>query len=117
MIRKNLQKDQRKLRIKASIGRGNAERPRIIIYRSNAEFYAQVVDDTQGKTLFSVDTRNIKATKEDTKTTLAEKLGKALAEKLEASKIKVAIFDRNGNRYHGRVKAFCESLRANKVQI
>lgn len=117
MIRKNLQKDQRKARIRASIGRGTAERPRIVIFRSNTEFYAQVVDDSKGVTLFSVDTRNIKGTKDDTKTSLAEKLGKTLAEKLEAAKIKVAIFDRSGNRYHGRVKAFCESLRANKVQI
>lgn len=117
MIRKNLQKNQRKGRIKATIGRGTAERPRIVVNRSNVAFYAQAIDDNQGKTLFSVDTRKIKTTKEDNKTKLAEKAGKELAEKLGSAKITAAIFDRNGNRYHGRIKAFCEALRANNIHI
>jgi large subunit ribosomal protein L18 len=93
---------------------GSQERPRLSIFRSNVHIYAQVIDDTLGRTLVAAST-NEKAWPEadspKTKTEQAAQVGKLVAERaLEAGVTKV-VFDRGGFKYHGRIKALAEAAR------
>ena len=86
---------------------GTTERPRLCIFRSNSEIYAQIIDDTTRKTLVSVS--SLKTT--GTKTERAKAVGAAIAEKAKAAGINNVVFDRNGFLYHGRVKALADAAR------
>lgn len=96
---------------------GTTERPRLAVYRSARNVYAQLIDDVQNKTLTGVSTlspelkESIKKSK--TKTDAAKAVGKALADKAKSLKIKSVVFDRGGYSYHGRVKAVAEGAREN----
>ena len=110
-----LSKTQRKQRIRRRIRKvsfGTAERPRLSVFRSNKEIYAQVIDDTSGKTLVAASSRD-KALSEakGTKSEVAEEVGKLLAEKALKAGIDKVAFDRGGNLYHGRVKKLAEGAR------
>lgn len=87
------------MKIKKTI-RGNAERPRLVVFRSNRYFYAQVIDDVAGKTLLSVN-----------KQTDVEAAGKYLGENAVKRGITKMVFDRAGYRYHGLVKRFADAVR------
>ncbi len=100
---------------------GTAERPRLAIYRSLNHIYAQVIDDEQGRTIASASTTekdlrgstggNIEA---------AERVGRAIAERVDAKGISSVVFDRGGYRYHGRVKALADAARSaglNKSEV
>lgn len=100
---------RRKLGIKKDI-RGTAERPRLSVFRSNKHIYAQLINDDLGVTLVSV-ASPAKVKKEITKSDEALSLGKELASKAKEAKITTAVFDRNGYRYHGRVKQLAEGVR------
>ena len=110
-----LSKSQRKYRIRRRIRKvssGTAERPRLSIFRSNNEIYAQLIDDVKGITLAAASSRDkdIDSSKGN-KSEIAVLVGKAIAEKsLKAGLDKVA-FDRGGNLYHGRVKSLAEGAR------
>ena len=93
-----------------SIGKmqGTAERPRLVVYRSNTATYAQLIDDTNGKTLIGVS--DIKE-KKGKKLERAKKVGTDLAKKAKEAKITSCVFDRNGLKYHGRVKAVADGAR------
>jgi len=117
-------KKTRRLRRKYSIRRkisGTAEKPRLSIYRSLTNFFAQLIDDTNGVTLAQASTidKEVKGmiTPEMTKTDLSKLVGKALAQRAVAKNINQAVFDRNGYIYHGRVKAFADSLRENGLKL
>ena len=105
----------RRTRIKRRIRKvvhGDATSPRLTVFRSNKQIYAQLVDDLSGKTLAAVgsvskENKNIKGNK----TEQAKVIGKAIAEKAIAKGIKTVRFDRNGYLYHGRVKALAEAAR------
>ena len=101
-----------KLRIRKHI-QGTVEKPRLSIFRSNNEIYVQIIDDKEGKTLLSVSSRikEIAEKKGITKTEQARMVGKLTAEKLLEKGISLVVFDRNGYRYHGRVKALAEAAR------
>jgi len=101
-----------KLRIRKNI-RGSVEKPRFCVFRSNSEIYVQVIDDKEGKTLFSVSsrTKEIAEKKGITKTEKAKLVGKLAAEKLLEKGISLVVFDRSGYLYHGRVKALAEAAR------
>ena len=110
-----LTKNERRLRIKSRIRKvvsGTEARPRLAVYRSNKEIYAQIVDDESGNTLVSASSRDkdISAAK-GTKTEKAALVGKALAEKATKAGIETISFDRGGYRYHGRVKSLADGAR------
>lgn len=98
----------RKRRIRSKIS-GTATRPRLAIFRSNAHLYAQLIDDTTGKTLVSVG--DYKGGSKGSKIEIAQKLGKDMASSADAKGIKEAVFDRGGYIYSGRVKAFADAAR------
>ncbi|MCC6840518.1 MAG: 50S ribosomal protein L18 [Flavobacteriales bacterium] len=107
-------KTARRARIKTSIRNkvhGTAERPRLTVFRSNKDIYAQLVDDEQGRTLASVGSLKDKQAHGAAGVEQAKLVGKALAEKAKAAGIERAVFDRNGYLYHGRVKALADAAR------
>ncbi|KAB1066227.1 50S ribosomal protein L18 [Salibacter halophilus] len=99
-----------KRRIRKSLS-GDAERPRLSVYRSNKEFYAQIIDDKTDKTLLSVTSLNVKEAHGIPKIDQAKLVGKLAAEKAVEAGINKVVFDRNGYLYHGRVKAFADAAR------
>ena len=110
-----LSKTQRRERIRRRIRKvsfGTTERPRLSIYRSNKEIYAQVIDDNQGVTLAAASSRDKELSKaKGTKMEIATQVGKAIAEKAKKAGIETVAFDRGGNLYHGRVKSLAEGAR------
>ena len=93
---------------------GTADRPRLAVFRSNNHIYAQVIDDTVGKTLVAASTldKDIKANLEFTDNMdAATAVGKAVAEKAVAAGIKEVVFDRGGFLYHGKIKALADAAR------
>ncbi len=101
---------QRKRRVRAKI-LGNAARPRLSVFRSNVHIYGQIIDDEKGKTLLAFSDVKLKKEVKMTKVQAAEKVGEEIAKKALTKKIKAVIFDRNGFRYHGRVKALADGAR------
>lgn len=107
-----IKKIARRLKIKASIRTkvsGTAVRPRLTVFRSNSQIYAQVIDDQEGKTLASASSLVVKD--KMTKTEKAAKVGIAIAEAAKAAGIAEVVFDRNGYLYHGRVKSLADAAR------
>ena len=105
-------KTKRRNRIRTGIRsgiKGTAVRPRLAIFRSNRDIYAQVIDDEAGHTLLSASSKEGKM--KGTKTEQAKAVGIALAKKAGAKGIKEVLFDRGGFLYHGRVKALAEGAR------
>jgi large subunit ribosomal protein L18 len=111
----SLTKIERRTKIKMRVRKivtGTAERPRMSIFRSNKEIYAQLIDDVQGATLLMASSKSKDiAGKEGTKTDKAAMVGKLIAEKAIASGITTVVFDRNGYLYHGRVKQLADAAR------
>lgn len=89
---------------------GTADRPRLTVYRSDKHIYAQLIDDTKGMTVVSASSLE-KDLSRGTKTETSGLVGKQLAERAKEAGVESAVFDRNGFRYHGRVKALAESAR------
>jgi large subunit ribosomal protein L18 len=118
MKNKENARQKRRKRIKKHIRKriqGTSERPRLTVYRSLKSIYAQLVDDSTGKTILSVssiskDLRD-KAKKVDGKIDVAKMVGQAVGEAAIKRKIKKVVFDRNGYLYHGRVKALADAAR------
>ena len=104
-------RDKRKARIRFKVS-GSPERPRLSVYRSLNHIYAQVIDDTTGKTIAAASTlspelKDGKGKKRD----LAKEVGKLVAKKCQAAQIAAVVFDRNGFNYHGRIAAVAEGAR------
>lgn len=100
-------------RIRAKIS-GSSSRPRLCVFRSLKNMYAQVIDDSDGKTLAAASTaeKDIKSDLKNTGNVEASKLlGKKIAERAKAQGIETVVFDRGGYLYHGRVKAVAEAAR------
>jgi large subunit ribosomal protein L18 len=97
----------RRVRGKAS---GTAERPRLVVFRSNKGIFAQLVDDDDGRTLASASWLEQRSL-EGTKTEQAAAVGKALAAAAKKAGVETCVFDRAGYLYHGRVKALAEAAR------
>jgi len=108
-------KDYRRYRIKMRIRKvinGTPERPRLSVFRSNKQIYAQLIDDTEGKTLVAASSRQLDSDdKKITKTVQAEQVGKLIAEKAKEAGIEQIVFDRSGYLYHGRIKTLAEAVR------
>jgi len=110
-----LTKYERRLRIKSRVRKtvsGTEARPRLSVFRSNKEIYAQLVDDVSGKTICASSSRDkdISSAK-GTKTEIAALVGKTVAEKALKAGVGTISFDRNGYQYHGRVKSLAEGAR------
>jgi len=109
-----LSREGRRLRIRRRIRKtvsGTSAAPRLSVFRSNKEIYAQLIDDEQGKTLVSASSRDKGIEKQANKTLTAQAVGKSIATKAAAAGISVVKFDRNGYLYHGRVKSLAEGAR------
>jgi large subunit ribosomal protein L18 len=109
-----LSKLERRLRIKRRIRKvsfGTAERPRLAVYRSNKEIYAQIINDTEGVTIVSASSRDKGLSIDGNRIEQAAAVGKAIAEKAVSKGIYQVAFDRGGNLYHGRVKSLAEGAR------
>lgn len=109
---------RRKLRIKKKI-RAQKGNLRLCISKSNTSFYAQIIDDEKGVTLLGVSTlaEDFKSLKSKKNIEAALALGKLFAEKAVEKGLKKVVFDRNGNLYHGKIKAFAESARENGLEF
>lgn len=107
----NLLKRKYAIRKKLS---GTDSAPRVSVYRSNKHIYAQAIDDVARKTLASA---HDKSESKAPGVEVAQKVGESLAEKLKKLKINKVVFDRNGRKYHGRVKALAEALRSAGIQL
>lgn len=107
-------KNKRRLRIKRRIRKnvnGTAERPRLTVFRSNKQIYAQLVDDISGRTLAAASSLKDEAAQKVAKQEQASMVGKSIAEKAIAAGINNVVFDRNGYLYHGRVKSLADAAR------
>ena len=102
---------RRHLRVRKKIS-GTAVRPRLVVSRSSRHVFVQVVDDTQGKTLASASTMeaDVRALDGD-KTAKARKVGELLADRAKSAGVEAVVFDRAGNKYHGRVAAIADGAR------
>jgi large subunit ribosomal protein L18 len=113
---KSLKLKRRKIRVRAMISSGTAEKPRLNVHRSLVNVFAQLIDDASGKTLVSVHSKTIKSgdTKEyKGKIAKAYLVGKEIAIQAKAKGITTVVFDRAGNKYHGRIAALAEGAREN----
>ena len=109
MLQKTLKRLRRKNRIRAKIS-WTSVKPRLAVFRSNTNIYAQLIDDVAWKTLTSFS--DLKLEKSGTKTDMAKKVWEQMAKKVLDLKISEIVFDRWWFVYHGRVKALAEALRA-----
>ena len=110
-----LSKTERRSRIKNRIRKvvsGTEARPRLSVFRSNKEIYAQIVDDVTGKTISASSSRDKDVSSaKGTKTEIAALVGKSVAEKALKAGVSTISFDRGGYLYHGRVKSLAEGAR------
>ena len=110
----SLTKPERRQRIRFRIRKtisGTATNPRLSVFRSNKEIYAQLVDDVNGVTLLAASSRE-KGVNKGTNVEIASAVGKLIAEKAVAAGIEAVTFDRGGYLYHGRIKSLAEGARA-----
>ena len=112
---KNKLRLKRRKRIRGKIS-GTAERPRLSIFRSNKNIYAQLIDDVAGVTLASASTLDENVS-DATKVEQAAAVGKAIAEAAKAKNISTVVFDRSGYIYHGRVQALADAARENGLEF
>ena len=108
---KTLARARRKVRIRKKLS-GTAERPRLVVYRSNRHIYAQVIDDVAGRTLASASTMEADVrSAEGDKSAKAKQVGTLLAERAKKAGVESVVFDRAGNQYHGRIAALADAAR------
>lgn len=116
---RSVARERRHIRVRKTV-QGTQERPRLNVFRSVAEFYAQVIDDEAGRTLVSAS--SVDSVLRDKlqglkKTEQAKLVGKTLAERAKALGITCVVFDRGGFRYMGRVKAFADAAREGGLEF
>lgn len=117
MIKKesrNVARVARHKRVRENL-KGTGSIPRLNIFRSNQDIYAQIIDDEESKTLLSVSGKELKLKGNNIET--AKKIGEAIAEKAIKAKIKKVVFDRGGYLYHGRIKALADAAREKGLEF
>ncbi|MCB0401626.1 MAG: 50S ribosomal protein L18 [Flavobacteriales bacterium] len=115
-----LSKRERRIRIKRRIRKivkGTNEQPRLTVFRSNKEIYAQIINDETGTTLVAASSVNKDVKAKGSKSEVASIVGKTIAEKAKKAGIEKVAFDRSGYLYHGRVKALAEAAREGGLQF
>ena len=111
-VSKNVTRQKRHLRIRQNLS-GTAEKPRLDVFRSNKQIYAQIIDDTTGKTLCSASSLDKEINLSNGSNVDADtEVGTLVAKRALALNIEAVVFDRGGYLYHGRVKALAEAARA-----
>jgi large subunit ribosomal protein L18 len=103
-------RERRHKRVRGKIV-GSAERPRLVVFRSNRGIEAQLVDDLEGKTLAAASWLHLKKSFKGSKSEQAAEVGKLLAANAKKAKVETVVFDRGGYLYHGRVKALADAAR------
>jgi large subunit ribosomal protein L18 len=119
VVKKKMARARRHRRMRAHIS-GTTQRPRLNVFRSLSNIYAQVIDDVDGRTLVSASTIDSEvATKIEGKTKVesAKVVGQVLAERAKNAGISAVVFDRGGYRYHGRVAALAEGAREGGLEF
>ena len=112
-VRKARERRHKRVRRKVM---GTAERPRLVVFRSNHGIEAQLVDDLESRTLAAASWLHLGSFK-GAKTAQAAEVGKLLAERAKEAGIETAVFDRGGYLYHGRVKALAEAAREGGLKV
>lgn len=116
-ISKNVSRQKRHLRIRQNIS-GTTEKPRLNVFRSNKQIYAQIIDDVNGKTLCSASSLDKECgLAKGSDVAAATVVGTLLAKRALAANIKDVVFDRGGYLYHGRIKALADAARAAGLQF
>jgi large subunit ribosomal protein L18 len=115
---KEVGRTRRKVRVRKKVF-GTPQRPRLSVFRSAKHIYAQVIDDVSGVTLVSASTldKALRANVDGDKVDCATEIGKALAQRCKEKNIDAVVFDRNGYRYHGRIKAVADGARDGGLQF
>jgi large subunit ribosomal protein L18 len=114
VLQKRAHREKRRKRVRRKIV-GTANRPRLSVYRSNVNIYAQLVDDDAARTLAAADSREVGEA--ENRKDAARKVGELIARKAQEAGIEVAVFDRGGNKYHGRIAALAEGAREGGLKL
>ena len=114
VLQKRAHREKRHKRVRRKIA-GTAERPRLSVYRSNVNIYAQLIDDDAAITLAAADSREVGEA--ENRKDAARKVGELIARKAQEAGIEVAVFDRGGNKYHGRIAALAEGAREGGLKL
>lgn len=112
--KKELNRKSRHVRIRAKVN-GTSDKPRLVVYRSLSNHYAQLVDDVKHVTIVSAN--DLKSKDKGTKTDHAKKVGMEIAKLAKEKNITTCVFDRNGYKYHGRIKAIADGAREGGLQF
>jgi large subunit ribosomal protein L18 len=112
--KKRLHREKRRKRVRRKVA-GTAQRPRLSVYRSNVHIYAQLIDDDADNTLAAADSREIGEA--ENRKEAARKVGELIASRASEAGIESVVFDRGGNKYHGRVAALAEGARSGGLKL
>ena len=113
-LQKRMHREKRRKRVRRKVI-GTAERPRLSVYRSNVHIYAQLIDDDAQATLAAADSREVGEA--ENRKDAARKVGELIASKASGAGIETAVFDRGGNKYHGRIAALAEGAREGGLKL
>ena len=113
---RKFERQRRHIRVRTKVS-GTAERPRLCMYRSNTNIYAQIIDDVAGTTLVSASTLDKSVKTKHANCEAAKEVGTLIAKKAVEKKIKTVVFDRSGYIYHGVVKALAEAAREGGLEF
>jgi large subunit ribosomal protein L18 len=114
---KSAARGRRHLRVRKKVS-GTPQRPRLVVSRSSRHVFVQIVDDTVGKTMASASTMEADLrTFEGDKTAKARRVGELLAERAKSAGIDAVVFDRGGNKYHGRIAAIADGAREGGLSL
>jgi len=114
VLQKRMHREKRRQRVRRKVV-GTAERPRLSVYRSNVHIYAQLVDDDAGHTIAAADSREVEGA--ENRKDAAGKVGALIARRASEAGIEVAVFDRGGNKYHGRIAALADGAREGGLKL
>ena len=114
VLQKRAHREKRRKRVRRKVA-GTASRPRLSVYRSNMHIYAQLIDDDAGKTLAAADSRAVGEA--ENRKDAARKVGELIAGKASEAGIEAVVFDRGGNKYHGRIAALAEGAREGGLKL
>ena len=113
-LQKRMHREKRRKRVRRKIA-GTPGRPRLSVYRSNVHIYAQLIDDDAQATLAAADSREVGEA--ENRKDAARKVGELIASKASEAGIDTAVFDRGGNKYHGRIAALAEGAREGGLKL
>ena len=113
---RKLERTRRHIRVRRKVS-GTAERPRLCVYRSNSNIYAQIIDDTVGKTLVSASTLDKEIKTKYSNKEAAKEVGTLIAKRALEKNIKIVVYDRGGYVYHGVIKELAEAAREGGLEF